>query len=297
VSDIKPPVCDYEGSDYQERFWDQGNRAYEDRVEAIALRRLLPNTGHRLLEIGAGAGRNTPRYDSFEQIILLDYARTQLEKAQERLGNSDRYCYVVADVYRMPFAPGIFDASTMIRTLHHMSKPLAALQQIRPILQPGACFILEYANKQNLKAIVRWLLRRQSWNPFNRQPIEFAKLNFDFHPAAVRAWLSQAGFDIQRQLTVSHFRIAALKRLVPLNLLVSLDSAAQLTGKWCQLSPSVFVLSKAVGENPPAPEGAFWRCPACGSLDLSSVTAGLHCGNCGRTWSLRNEIYDFKDPL
>lgn len=297
MSDIKPPVCDYEGSDYQEHFWDQGNRAYEDRVEAIALRRLLPYTGHRLLEIGAGAGRNTPRYDGFEQIVLLDYARTQLEKAQERLGNSDRYCYVVADVYRMPFAPGIFDAATMIRTLHHMSEPLAALQQIRPILQPGACFILEYANKQNLKAIVRWLLRRQSWNPFNRQTIEFAKLNFDFHPAAVRAWLSQAGFGIQRQLTVSHFRIAALKRLVPLNLLVSLDSAAQLTGKWWQLSPSVFVLSKAVGENPPSPEGAFWRCPACGSFDLSPGIAGLHCCNCGRTWSLRNGIYDFKDSL
>ena len=25
-----PPVCDYEGSDYQQSFWDAGQRAYED---------------------------------------------------------------------------------------------------------------------------------------------------------------------------------------------------------------------------------------------------------------------------
>jgi len=31
-----PPVCDYEGSDYQTSFWDKGGREYEDRTEAIA---------------------------------------------------------------------------------------------------------------------------------------------------------------------------------------------------------------------------------------------------------------------
>src|SRR5512138_1240335 len=33
-----PPVCNYEGSDYQSSFWDKGGREYEDRTEAIALR-------------------------------------------------------------------------------------------------------------------------------------------------------------------------------------------------------------------------------------------------------------------
>ena len=51
-----PPVCDYEGSDYQTSFWDKGGRAYEDRTEAIALQRLLPKKGRLLLEVGAGAG-------------------------------------------------------------------------------------------------------------------------------------------------------------------------------------------------------------------------------------------------
>ena len=39
-----PPVCDYEGSQYQQTFWDTGTRAYEDQSEARALRALLPKS-------------------------------------------------------------------------------------------------------------------------------------------------------------------------------------------------------------------------------------------------------------
>src|SRR5574338_829813 len=137
-----PPVCDYEGSDYQTSFWDTGGREYEDRSEAIALKRLLPHSGRLLLELGAGAGRNTPRYTGFDRIVLLDYSRTQLEQAQKRLGTSPRYIYVAADAYRLPFVDGLFDASTMIRTLHHMADAPQVLKQVRNVMQPGGAFIL-----------------------------------------------------------------------------------------------------------------------------------------------------------
>ena len=48
-----PPVCNYEGSDYQTSFWEKGGRAYEDACEAIALKKLLPASGAHLLELGA----------------------------------------------------------------------------------------------------------------------------------------------------------------------------------------------------------------------------------------------------
>ena len=89
----RPPVCDYEGSDYQASFWDEGGRDYEDQVEVVALRRLLPEAGDILLEIGAGAGRNTPRYQGFKRVVLLDYSRTQLKQAQKRLGQGERYTF------------------------------------------------------------------------------------------------------------------------------------------------------------------------------------------------------------
>ena len=55
----RPPVCDYEGSDYQTRFWEKGGRDYEDRCEAIALKRLLPP--QRQLDARTGRRRG-PQY-------------------------------------------------------------------------------------------------------------------------------------------------------------------------------------------------------------------------------------------
>ncbi len=291
-----PPVCDYEGSDYQTSFWEEGGRAYEDKAEEIALKRLLPTSGKLLLEIGAGAGRNTPRYKGYERIVLLDYSRTQLQQAQERLGESDRYIYVAADAYKLPFVDGLFDGATMIRTLHHMADAPAALRQVRRVLQPAATFILEYANKLNLKAIARYLLRKQDWSPFTLEQVEFVALNFDFHPKAVRQWLGDVGFDLQRQLTVSHFRIGVIKRLFPASFLAWLDSLAQLTGDWWQLAPSVFTLNHARGESAVAEEGAFFQCPQCGT-PLADTPEVLTCSECGAKYAVRNGIYDFREPI
>jgi ubiquinone/menaquinone biosynthesis C-methylase UbiE len=295
MSSESPPVCDYDGSDYQSTFWEKGGRDYEDQVEAVALQRLLPKTGRLLLEVGAGAGRNTLRYRGFERIVLLDFSITQLQQARARLGPGRRFIYVAADVYKLPFVPGLFDAATMIRTLHHMSDAPAAILQVRQVLTPQATFILEFANKRNIKAVARYLLRRQAWNPFTLEPIEFARLNYDFHPRAVRAWLESSGFSVQRQLTVSHFRIGLFKRLLPLALLVKMDSAAQLTGNWWQLTPSVFVKSRAEGDTPVAVEGQFFRCPRCSSSILNEVHGELVCGSCEREWPIKDGIYQFRD--
>lgn len=289
-----PPICDYTGSDYQASFWEAGERAYEDRVEAIALSRLLPPSGKLLLEVGAGAGRNTPRYQGFERVVLVDYSRTQLQLAQERLGRVDRYVYVAADAYRLPFVPGLFEAATMIRTLHHMAEPARALAQVRRVLRPQGVFILEYANKHNLKAIARYLSRRQSWNPFDQEPVEFAELNFDFHPKAIRRWLETVNFAVQRQLTVSHFRLGAIKRRIPTGILVKMDSLAQWTGNWWQLTPSVFLRALAVGDSPLSAPGAFFCCPACEFFPLDESGVEIVCPSCQRRWMAEDGIYDFR---
>lgn len=296
-----PPICDYEGSDYQTSFWEKGGREYEDRTEAIALRRLLPKSGRLLLELGAGAGRNTSRYLGFERIVLLDYSRTQLERAQQRLGKSDKYVYVAADAYRLPFVNGLFDGATMIRTLHHMADAPKVLGQVRNVLEPGGVFILEYANKLNLKAIIRYLLGRQQWSPFSLEPVEFVKLNFDFHPKAVRGWLKNLGFAIEKTLTLSHFRMGLLKRLVPTSILVFLDALFQWTGAWWQLTPSVFV--KARAENGMRKAGirgeppSFFKCPDCSHSPLMDKTDFLECLNCEKKWAVKDGIYDFRQPL
>ncbi|MFZ2098218.1 MAG: methyltransferase domain-containing protein [Anaerolineales bacterium] len=294
MTDPQPPICNYEGSDYQSRFWEHGGRAYEDQAEAIALQRLLPKSGELLLELGAGAGRNTLRYAGFKQVVLLDYSLSQLQQAIQRLGRNQRFIYVAADIYNLPFVDGLFDTATMIRTLHHMTDPQAALQEVYQTLQAGAIFILEYANKQNLKAILRFLARRQEWSPFRKESVEFEKLNFDFHPAAVRSWLKESGFSLQKQLAVSYFRLEVLKRNLPLSLLVRLETWLQPTGHICQLSPSVFTRSLVVGDKPKAKVGTFFKCPVCEAYDLKPHRSKMICPDCSREWSIKDGIFDFR---
>ena len=296
-----PPVCSYEDSDYQSSFWEKGGREYEDQVEAIALKRLLPKNGRILLELGAGAGRNTLRYEGFERIVLLDFSQTQLEQARQRLGRSDKYVYVAGDVYRLPFITGLFDAATMIRVLHHMADAPLALVQVRNVLRPGGIFILEFANKLNLKAMLRYWLGRQEWSPFTLEPVEFAKLNFDFHPQAVRSWLWELGFKIEKILTVSHFRMEVLKHYVPTSILVFFDSLFQWTGSFFQWTPSVFLKAKKTdqgsswGEMPTLP--GYFKCPECGQSPLDEKKSHLACSNCHRRWEIKDGIYDFRQPM
>jgi ubiquinone/menaquinone biosynthesis C-methylase UbiE len=294
-----PPVCNYEGSDYQQSFWEHGGREYEDHAEAIALRRLLPKSGKLMLELGAGAGRNTPRYAGFERIVLLDYSTTQLAQAQNKLGRSEKYIYVAADIYRLPFQDRLFDAATMIRALHHMADAPRALGQIRNVLQPGATFILEFANKLNLKSILRYLFGRQSWSPFNHEPVEFVKLNFDFHPKAIRAWLRELGFSIEKTLTVSHFRLGFLKRVIPAGWLAFADGLFQPTGAIAQFTPSVFVKAINANENRlsdvPLNVVSLFKCPNCGEGSLQDKADHLFCSGCGSRWGVQDGIYDFRE--
>ena len=284
-----PPVCNYEGSDYQTSFWEKGGRDYEDGCEAVALKRLLPAAGSRLLELGAGAGRNTSRYSGYAQVTLLDFSRTQLEQAKARLGTGERYRYIAADIYRLPFVKGLFDGATMIRT----AEPALALAQVRRVLEPEATFILEYANKRNLKSILRYLLGRQKWSPYTREAVEYIPLNFDFHPAAIRDWMDGAGFILERALTVSHFRVSFLKKTLPVRLLVAVDALLQPTGGLFQLTPSVFLRARALKTGVKAPQGAFFACPAC-AAPLDDTPPLIHCPACEKQYPVIDDIYDFR---
>jgi ubiquinone/menaquinone biosynthesis C-methylase UbiE len=292
-----PPVCDYEGSDYQDKFWKEGGRAYEDGAEVLALKRLLPVGGKHLLELGAGAGRNTPRYQGFERVTLLDYSTTQLQQAIQYLGSDQRYRFVAADVYRLPFAPRAFDAATMIRTLHHLSEPNIAIAQLRECLADNAVFILEFANKRNLKSILRYWLGKQDWSPFTPEAVEFVELNFDFHPASVRKMLTENGFHLDKEISVSFLRAAFFKRVMPLGLMLAKENFLQRGFSWAAISPSIFLRSTAFPQGQEALDmqtEAFFRCPACGHYPLADTPPELKCEQCGQTYEFKDGIYDFR---
>jgi len=287
-------ICNYEGTDYHGDFWRGRGRDYEDLAERAALRRLLPGRGRRLLDVGGAYGRLSEFYSGYQQVVIVDYSTSLLREAQSRLGRDGRVIYVAADVYALPFVDAAFDVEMMVRVIHHMEDVPAALAEVRRCLAGAGVFVLEFANKRHLKSILRWLLRRQRWSPFDPAPYEFVEMNFDFHPAWMRARLAEAAFHVKQCRTVSHFRLPLLKRLVPAAALAALDGLLQPTGAWCQLTPSVFCRAVLDGPRVPAAGALIFRCPACSGPLPGAESQVLACGRCGREWPIEDGIYNFK---
>jgi ubiquinone/menaquinone biosynthesis C-methylase UbiE len=295
---LQPDICDYEGSTYRTDFWTQ-ERTYENAVERVAMRAMLPPSGRRLVEIGAGFGRWADMYAGYDQVVLFDYSRSLLQEARARLGDSGpsgrpQYIYVAGDFYALPFAAGVFDTVTMVRVIHHAQDVPRVLRGISEIVAPGGIFVLEFANKRNLKAILRWLFNRQDWNPFAQAPLEFAALNFDFHPRWMHTRLAEAGFKTETIRSVSHLRLNWLKKVIPTHWLVQFDRLAQPSGRWWQLTPSVFVKSQATRHKPAAGGSVFFRCPKCYNIELLETTSHLRCSKCQSCWPIQDGLYDLR---
>ena len=292
-----PRICDYGDSTYRQDFWEGQGRGYEDAVERRVLASLLPRSGRRLLEIGAGFGRITDEYQMFQQVVLLDYSLEQLQYARGRYGDAG-FLYVAADAYRMPFQSSAFDAATMIRVIHHFEDVPAVLGQIREVLADSSAFVLEFANKRNLKAILRHILGMNKWNPFTLAPVEFVELNFNFHPEYMAELVAASGFSRRRTVPVSWLRLGALKRALPAALLTLGDRALQKTG-WT-ISPSIFLeLRLEKPATPPLVDSDdpldILRCPVTGS-SLSRVGDAL-MSRSGLRWAIRDGVFDFREPL
>jgi SAM-dependent methyltransferase len=297
-----PPVIDYEGSGYRTDFWEGQGRSYEDAAERLALQRLLPPTGRRIAEIGAGYGRLADLYRGYDRIVLFDYSRTLLLEAVERWGHDPRFLFVAGNLYQLSLARASLDALVMVRVMHHLADVSRALAQIARVLRPAGVAVVEYANKRNLKALARWLVGRQSWSPLDPVPVEFVKLNFDFHPAWMWEQFSRAGLAVRRQLAVSHFRTPALKRLLAAERLAQWDSWLFEAGGRYPLAPSVFVQLR-VPQTDAAPEAEddlldLFACPACGGdrTFAWAEEAVLVCRACDTHYAKHHGIWDFKEP-
>jgi SAM-dependent methyltransferase len=299
------PVIDYEGSRYKTDFWEGRGRDYEDATERLVLQRLLPAQGPRIAEIGAGFGRLANLYLGYEQIILFDYSRTLLQDAVQRWGHDPRFVFVAGNVYELPFATGCLDSLVMVRVMHHLAHVPQALRQIERVLHRHSIGVVEYANKRNLKALSRWILGRQGWSPLDLDPVEFVKLNFDFHPQWMNQQLAATPLRIRKQLAVSHLRMPWLKERFNAATLAKVDSWLFELGGYFPVSPSVFVQVETVTGRPrnavsddPADVAKLFHCPQCNAEAFELVSSRqLLCKECATTYQQKEGIWDFKGTV
>ena len=103
----------------------------EDSVARLA-RELPP--GALLLDAGAGEARHRDAFPS-QRYVAVDLG---VGDAAWDYGKLD----VVADLRRLPFPDGVFDACLNLVTLEHIAEPAAALAELYRVLAPGARLLL-----------------------------------------------------------------------------------------------------------------------------------------------------------
>lgn len=233
------PLATYEDLAYRDVFW--ATRAYEDGCDRVALRALLPARGRRLLEVGAGFGRLVGEYAGYDEVVLVDPSDLHVSAARDAHLGSARIDVRLGRAEALPLDDASVDTVVCVRVLHHIEDPRPALLEMHRVLRPGGTLVLEFANKRNLKAIARYLARRQSSSPLVPGPHRYRAFHVDHAPSDVRRWLRSAGFAVESTRSASLFRLPILSRHVPAHMLVGLERPLQRLLGELTPGPSVYV--------------------------------------------------------
>jgi ubiquinone/menaquinone biosynthesis C-methylase UbiE len=280
----------YDGVEYKD-FWDDPAKVRLDKLEQAIVRKLVPVSGQRVLDLGCGYGRLASCYlERFEQVVMLDGSITLLRQAQETIG--ERATYIAADANRLPFRSGSFDCVLMIRVFHHINDSQVILSEMQRILSNSGNLIFNYCNKLSAKQLLHWALRLKRENPLTTKPTGIGTRLISHHPSHVDQLLKQHGFSrtkylgagILDKLPDNSERLSCLAealapvfgaiKLAPwINCRATVSSEASI--KTSQFLDDILV------------------CPAC-HQELTRQIFTYHCRGCEASFPIENGIFDFR---
>src|SRR5436305_1923073 len=99
----------------------------------------------RILDAACGNGRYSKfllrHADADAVLTSFDLSQGMLLRARRRL-RSDRVTFAVADLTRLPYASGTFDAVVCGWVLEHLPDPRSGLRELARVMQPGGKLLL-----------------------------------------------------------------------------------------------------------------------------------------------------------
>ena len=231
------------------RFWD--SRSYEDSAERLLLNswlRAYPQTAQWLVDVGGSFGRLLPTYaDRFKSLVILDYATNEFHLAQKVAKNSDLDVqFIAANVYHLPLADNSQLALVAIRIVHHLEEPDKFFSEVSRVLAPGGVAVIEVANKNHLKLLLRSVARLdfKAWRSAHKdigasgvQADESFTLIRAYKPAYIERIIKSTGLRIMKKGSVSWLRRTPLANLSR-PLVKTIERLCQMISPFFMLAPS-----------------------------------------------------------
>jgi ubiquinone/menaquinone biosynthesis C-methylase UbiE len=230
------------------RYWD--GRDYEHAAEEIAIRTLLRGKHFaNAVDVGGGYGRLCLLLEKFAaKVTLAEPSQQQLDIAAQFLKDHPEIDRKLLQADDLQFADSSIDLLTMIRVMHHLPDPSAEFVEIFRVLSQQGYAIIEVANYAHMRNRLKHMARHQklpitpidirSKEHQNKDEIPFVNHN----PQTVIRQLSHAGLHVEATLSVSNLRSVRLKKLLPNEVMLSMEKLLQRPLSGIFFGPSIFFL-------------------------------------------------------
>ncbi|MFB3908443.1 MAG: class I SAM-dependent methyltransferase [Candidatus Eisenbacteria bacterium] len=182
--------------EHWDRYWDERKETIEEVYsnEDRILRQLegLPLTGRRILEVGAGSGR-----DSLElarrgaRVFVIDYVRSSFGVIRRQAREQELTIHAVcADATRMPFRDGTFALVFHQGLLEHFRDPNPLVSENYRVLEDGGHCLIDVPQRWHVYTLAKHaLILVNRW---------FAGWETEYSPGQLEALMRRHGFSIVR---------------------------------------------------------------------------------------------------
>jgi len=239
----------YDGGDYNYlKYWN--GRDYENAAEEIAINKFLKSKRFKhAVDVGGGYGRLCLLLEKYaDNVTLAEPSKKQLDIAKDYLKGHKRIQMELMQADSLKFKDNSIDLITMVRVMHHLPEPSKEFNELHRILNKDGYLVLELANYSHFRNRIKHLVKGQKLpiNPVdvrskqNQHKEEIAFVNHN--PNTIIKQLDEAGFSVEKILSVSNLRSPGLKKIIPYVVMVKFERIMQPMLARMYFGPSIFFL-------------------------------------------------------